>query len=131
METASNPTSVLLVDDAHELRLLYEIVLSQHPEFKVVGHAASGEEAIECARRLQPDIVMLDVVMPGMGGLEALPAIKEASPESSVYMLSGYDADALDPNPMGLGAAGVWTKGCTPDAIIDRLRACVRARALA
>src|SRR4051812_30100548 len=74
---------VLLVDDVVEIRHLLRILLANVQFCQVVGEAEDGREAIELTQQLQPDVIVLDVQMPGMSGLEALPAIFEAAPHSA------------------------------------------------
>src|SRR5437764_14422145 len=69
---------ILLVDDVADLRLLLRIVLRNRPEFDVVGEAGGGEEAVEMATQLQPDLILLDIAMPYVDGLTALPRLRDA-----------------------------------------------------
>ena len=119
---ASSPASIVLVDDSKELRLLYSIFLAEHPRaFRIVGEAVDGRSAVKIAQRLHPDLMLLDVSMPGMGGLEALPLILRASPATRVYMLSGYDREWLSVDPISIGACGVIAKSASPDEVIAHL----------
>jgi len=72
-------TRVLIVDDHPLTREALAGLLTQH-DFSVVGQAADGEQAVEVARELQPDLILLDLTMPGIGGLGALPLLREAAP---------------------------------------------------
>jgi DNA-binding NarL/FixJ family response regulator len=125
-----HPCTVLVADDAPELRLLYSIALGQDPDFKVVGQACCGEDAISLARQLHPDIVLLDVSMPGIGGIAALRTIKADSHDTSVFMLSGFSHDWLETDPMELGASGVLSKAQSMDQIISSLKRHQSAHAL-
>lgn len=116
-------STVILVDDAQELRMLYNIFFDMHSdEFEVIAQCSNGEDAIKMAEQLHPDFMLLDVIMPGMGGIEALPQIKKISPQTCVFMLSGFDADGMDQDPHQLGAEAVIPKGCDPERIINKLR---------
>ena len=97
------PESVLIVDDHPLTRDALAGLLVQHG-FDVVGEASDGGEAIACAERLQPDLVLLDLSMPGMDGLEALPRIKKASPATSVIVFSGFSAERMEAVALAHGA---------------------------
>ena len=84
---------VLLVDDVPDLRLLLRSLFAAYPEIEVVGEAGNGLEGIEMAGRLQPDLVVLDVTMPLLDGVAALPRIREASPGSRVVVLTAIPKD--------------------------------------
>lgn len=87
--------SVLLVDDVKDMRGLVRLMLERTGRLHVVGEAADGREALELAKRLQPDAVILDLNMPVMDGFEALPRILEVSPRSKVIIHSGIDDDVM------------------------------------
>jgi DNA-binding NarL/FixJ family response regulator len=87
-------TTILIVDDHARFRALLREVTAQEPDFHVVGEAADGAEAIGLAQALQPDIVLLDVAMPQVNGLEALPRIKAERPETKIIMVTVHDEDA-------------------------------------
>src|SRR5437867_9828429 len=103
------PTRVLLVDDHPITRAALTGLLEQNC-FSVVGEADEGAQAIERARQLQPDLVLLDLSMPGIDGLEALPRLRAAAPECEVVVLtaSGRDEDLLA--AIRGGAAGYLLK---------------------
>ena len=112
---------ILIVDDHPITRSALAALLSQH-DFSVVGEAADGEEAIEAARRLRPQLVLLDLSMPGLDGLQALPRIREAAPECEVVVLT---ASGTEDNLLGAirgGAAGYLLKSEPPERIVEFLR---------
>ena len=113
--------SILIADDHPLTREALASLLEQHG-FDVVGHASDGEEAIAEAGRLRPRLVLLDLTMPGMDGLSALPHIREASPESEVVVLtaSGTDENLLE--AIRAGAAGYLLKSEPPERIALFLR---------
>jgi CheY-like chemotaxis protein len=86
-----DPVRVLIVDDAPDIRLLLRIQFGRDPRFAVVGEATDGFEAIELAGSQQPDLVILDRQMPGLGGMEAMPEIRRRSPDSAIVL---YTANA-------------------------------------
>jgi len=114
---------VLVVDDADDLRLLVRLVLEGSGRFEVVGEGATGREGIELARDLQPDVVMLDVSMPDIDGLAALPQILKESPQSTVVMFSGFHHAGVADAATRLGAAGYIEKEAGIDDLVHRLDA--------
>ncbi len=111
----------LLVDDAIQLRGLVRIVLERTGRFEIVAEATNGIEGIALARALRPDLVLLDLQMPGMDGATALPHIRTALPASSkIVIFSGLDEAGGD-NFGAAGAAGYIVKGTHTDEMIARL----------
>jgi DNA-binding NarL/FixJ family response regulator len=111
-------TRVLLCDDSPQIRELVRIVLELEGN-EVVSEAENGREAVDEAERLQPDVVLLDLSMPVMDGLEALPEIKRVAPEARIVVLSGFDNDRLVSQALALGADHYVPKGGDPDEIVD------------
>ena len=112
---------ILLVDDHPLTRSALAGLLGQHG-FDVVGEAADGEEAISCAEALQPDLILLDLSMPGLDGLSALPRLREAAPNCEVVVLT---ASGTEENLLGAirgGAAGYLLKSEPPERIVGFLR---------
>jgi DNA-binding NarL/FixJ family response regulator len=123
-----NLLRILIVDDHPLTRQALSALLTQH-EFEVVGEAADGEQAIECAGRLRPELVLLDLSMPGLDGLEALPRLREAAPECEVVVLT---ASGTEQNLLGAirgGAAGYLLKSEPPERIVEFLRGVGRGEA--
>ena len=102
---------VYLCDDVPELRQLLRIVLEEDPELFVVGEAGDAETAIEEIAELQPHVVLLDLSMPGLDGLEALPLIRRAAPDTSVIVFSGFTEDRMGALVLERGAARYIEKG--------------------
>ena len=119
---------ILIVDDHPLTRDALAALLAQQG-FEVVGEAASGEEAIVAADRLQPDLVLLDLTMPGMDGLTALPKIREAAPSSEVVVLTASDAEENLLAAIRAGASGYLLKTEPPEQIAAFLRGVVRGDA--
>lgn len=112
---------VLIADDTAGVRLLTKLALEADGRFLVVDEAAHGREAVEAATRSTPDLVLLDMGMPLMDGLEALPLIRAASPRSTVVVLSGFAADRLEREALALGAVAYLEKGSSAGDLCDQL----------
>lgn len=116
---------VLIVDDTPDMRLLLRVILSRYQGFSVVGEAGDGLAAIDEARAQQPDLVLLDLAMPRMDGLEALPLIKEAAPACDVIVLSGFEAERLAASALTAGASAYVQKGAAPEELMGALTAAI------
>jgi DNA-binding NarL/FixJ family response regulator len=112
---------VVVADDAPGMRALIRTLLSLEPDFEVVGQASDGAEAVELVSKLQPDLVVIDVSMPVMSGVEAIRAIRDRSPATRVAVLSGERRALPD------GAHTQIEKGTPNEVLIDRLRGVCRA----
>src|SRR4051812_46616058 len=123
-EPADNPqdvsTRILIADDHPLTRDALAGLLEQHG-FAVVGTADDGAEAIEEARRLQPDIVVLDLSMPGLDGLSALPRIRDAAPACEVVVLTASGTEENLLAAIRAGAAGYLLKTEPPERIVEFL----------
>ena len=102
---------ILLVDDSKEFRDLLRILLARNPRFEIVGEAENGVVAIEMTKEYRPDVVLLDVAMPKMDGLQALPGIREAAPSTKVVMLSAFSATQMAEVTTDRGAHAYLEKG--------------------
>lgn len=121
---------VVLADDVADLRFLMTRALERSGRFRVVGTAANGREAINQALEHRPDVTLLDLAMPGMDGLEALPHIRRAVPECTVVVLSGFDAETMQSKAIEHGAAGYLVKGLNPMGLADQVLAMLRTISL-
>lgn len=113
----------LLVDDAVELRVLIRRALEASGRYEVVGEAGDGLEAIDQARSLVPELVLLDLSMPRMDGLEALPRLHAVSPTSIVVVLSGHTRELAEASALAAGAAAYLEKGLRPTQLVGALDA--------
>ena len=120
--------SVLIVDDHPLTREALSALLVQHG-FAVVGEASDGEEAIGAARRLQPKLVLLDLSMPGLSGLEALPRLREAAPSCEVVVLTASGTEENLLSAIRGGAAGYLLKSEPPGRIAEFLRGVAQGEA--
>jgi DNA-binding NarL/FixJ family response regulator len=116
---------VVVADDFADMRHLVKMTLERNGHFEVVGEAENGVEAIEQAADLKPDILVLDLSMPVLSGMEALPEIREASPDTKVVVLSGFDRGRMESEALAGGAVGYLEKGLRPSQLVDELLAVV------
>ncbi len=121
-------TRVLIVDDHPLTREALAGLLTQH-DFSVVGQAADGEQAVEVARELQPDLILLDLTMPGIGGLGALPLLRDAAPACEVVMVTASVAEENLLAAIRAGAAGYLLKTEPPERIVEFLRGAAEGEA--
>jgi DNA-binding NarL/FixJ family response regulator len=108
---------VFLCDDVPELRALLRYGLEEDAELSVVGEAGNAADAIAAVGDLQPDVGLLDLSMPGMDGLEAIPRLREISPDTSIVVFSGFAADRMPQPALELGAARYVEKGEPLEAV--------------
>ena len=117
----ASPIRVVLVDDSADLRSLVRMTLDREPDFTVVAEAEDGASGVEAVAAYKPHLVLLDIAMPVMDGLQALTLIREDSPGSIVVMLSAFtgSSGAID-RALALGAHGYIEKGGgVPEMIAD------------
>jgi DNA-binding NarL/FixJ family response regulator len=126
--TRSVGTRLLIVDDHPLTRDALASLLGQHG-FTVVGEASDGGEAIELARTLQPDIILLDLTMPGLDGVSALPPLREAAPRSEIVVLTASETQENLLGAIRAGAAGYLLKTEPPERIVEFLGAVAKGEA--
>jgi NarL family two-component system response regulator LiaR len=114
---------VLLAEDHVVVRQGTRQLLEREPDFKIVGEAGDGEEAVRLAKELQPDVIIMDVAMPKLSGIEATRQIKAVLPAVSVLVLTGYDYDEYIFSMLEAGAAGYLLKNVSGDELIGAVRA--------
>jgi len=114
---------VLLADDHTIVREGVRALLAEHRDVEVVGEAADGVEAVEKARSLQPDVVIMDLLMPRMSGLEATRAIRQQLADVEVLVLTMYESDEHFFEVLQAGASGYLLKGATSADLVAALRA--------
>jgi DNA-binding NarL/FixJ family response regulator len=124
-------TSVLLVDDQELVRAGFRIILQSEPGIDVIGEAGNGADAVALARQLNPDVICMDVQMPGMDGLEATRMIvADASVTAGVLMLTTFDRDDYLFSALRAGASGFMLKAASPEELIDAVQVVARGDAL-
>ncbi len=132
-QTADRPVRVLLVDDQPLLRTGFRMILESEPDIAVVGEAGNGEKAVEEARVLQPDVVLMDIRMPRMDGVEATRMITGTNRASSlvkVLILTTFDLDEYIVEALRAGASGFLLKDVPPDNLVDAIRIVARGDAV-
>ena len=117
-------TRILIADDQSLVRAGFRLILESQADFEVVGEAADGEEAVAAIRKLRPDVVLMDVRMPRMDGLDAAArvAAEDGSKACRVIMLTTFDLDEYVYSALRSGAAGFLLKDVTPDQLIAAVR---------
>jgi len=121
---------ILLVDDHEVVRLGLKSLLDRHPQFDVVGEAASAREAMEQVNALSPDVVVMDIRLPGTSGIEACEDIIQKHPGIKVLMLTSYAEDEMLFSAIRAGASGYILKQISSDELIRALEAVGRGEAL-
>ncbi len=132
MTTATTGIRVLLADDQALLRSAFRVLVDSEPDMEVVGEAADGAEAVELARALRADVVLMDIRMPGTDGLAATRMISE-DPELSavrVVMLTTFEVDEYVVQSLRAGASGFLGKGAEPDELLNAIRIAAAGEAL-
>jgi DNA-binding NarL/FixJ family response regulator len=121
---------VLVADDSAGVRELLVLLLNMEEVFTVVGEARDGLAAVALAERLQPDLVILDVSMPRLDGIEALARVRQTSPQSQVVIFTGNEGDdELERDAHAAGAAAVISKDTGAITLIERLATLFAQRA--
>jgi two-component system, NarL family, response regulator LiaR len=116
------PISVLLVDDHNMVRMGLKAFFNTLADIQVVGEAGTGEEALKLAADLAPDVVLMDLIMPGMDGVEATRRVKSASPRTQVIVLTSYHDDEHIFPAIRAGALSYVLKDIDPDELADAVR---------
>lgn len=122
MRDTAGPISVLVVDDHPILREGVAAVLQRQDDMRLVGEAENGAEAVERFRALKPDVVLMDLQMPGLTGLEAIQAIRAEAPNARIVVLTTYDGDAQAFQAMKAGAAAYLLKSSLREELVDTIR---------
>ncbi len=115
-------TSVLIADDQALVRVGLRKVLESEPDMTVVGDAGDGDQAVDAARRLRPDVILMDIRMPVLDGIEATRRITGESPEARVIILTTFGIDAYVYESLRAGASGFMLKDAPPEEITAAVR---------
>jgi DNA-binding NarL/FixJ family response regulator len=124
------PVSVLLADDQELLRMGFRLVLEAQPDLEVAGEAGDGEQAVELVAALEPDIVLMDVRMPIMDGVEATRRIVAQGGRSRVIILTTFDLDEYAYSALRAGASGFLLKDAPPADLLSAIFAVARGDAV-
>lgn len=119
---SGNTLRIILVDDHAIVRMGYKRLLENDPGIEVIAELESGEEANQQARILNPDVIIMDLSMPGMGGLEAIRRIKAKNPEIKILVFTMHDNVSFVEHAMEAGASGYITKNNAPNVLIHAVR---------
>jgi two-component system NarL family response regulator len=122
MPETKTKISVLVVDDHPVVRLGLRAMIDAQPDMQVVGEAGDGPAAIEAHARLQPDVTLMDLRMPGMSGPAAIAELRKAQPQARVIVLTTYDGDEDVYRAVQAGARGYLLKGTFPEGTLEAIR---------
>jgi two-component system, NarL family, response regulator LiaR len=125
----SERTTVLIVDDQALVRQGIHGFLEAQPDIEIVGEAKSGEEAVRLCEEFAPDVVLLDLIMPGIGGIEAARRIKQASPRTHIIVLTSFHEDEHIIHAIRAGAQSYLLKDISPDELARAIQRAARGEA--
>jgi len=117
------PIRVMIVDDHELVRRGLRAVLEAQDDLEVVGEASNGDRAVPVAEETQPDVMLLDMRMPGMGGVEVCQAVRQCCPDTAVLVLTSFDDDDDVFGVLSAGASGYILKDISPDSLVQSIRA--------
>jgi two-component system response regulator NreC len=120
------PPRILLADDHAVLRSGLRLLLTSAKEYEVVGEASSGTETLSLAERLQPDLILLDLSMPALGGLDALPALRKLVPSARILILTMHDDPQYLRQALKQGASGYVLKKAADSELLSAISAVLR-----
>ena len=129
MNTANEPIRILLADDHPIFRFGMRTLLTSMPDMTVVGEAVTGEEAIQLVETLLPDVVLMDIHMPGMSGIEATARVRAQHPRTAILIVTMLDDDSVFA-AMRAGARGYLLKGAEPAETLRAIRAVASGEAI-
>ncbi len=121
---------VLIADDQELIRQSLQIVLNTKEDMRVTGMAADGQEVIQCIRKEVPDVILMDIRMPKMDGVQCTKIIKENYPQVKIIILTTFDDDEFVYNALKFGASGYLLKGVSMDELAEAIRTVHSGRAM-
>jgi DNA-binding NarL/FixJ family response regulator len=116
-------TEIVIVDDQELMRLSFRLVIDSQPDLRVTGEAGDGREAIAVAARLRPDVMLMDIRMPGVDGVLATERIMAADPDARIVLVTTFDLDDYLEAGRRAGACGLLLKDAAPAQLLSALRA--------
>ena len=119
---------ILIADDHAVLRAGLRRLIGEQPDMDVVGEAADGEEAVRRTRELRPDVALMDLTMPGLGGLKAIERIRQDCPETRVLVLTMHDVPAYLRSVLAAGGSGYVVKRAADSELLSAIRSVYRGR---
>jgi two-component system, NarL family, response regulator LiaR len=126
----SRKISILIVDDHEVVRQGLRAYLDAQPDFKVVGEASSGEDAVRLASECLPDVVLMDLLMSGMGGIQATRRVKDVTPRTKIVVLTSYHQDEFIFPALQAGAISYVLKDIGMDDLVDAIRKAANGEAV-
>ncbi|MEV4193531.1 response regulator transcription factor [Streptomyces toxytricini] len=130
MTTTAEPIRVMIADDQMMVRQGFTVLLNAQPDIEVVGQAVDGADAVAKAAELGPDVVLMDIRMPGMGGIEATSVITASGSEAKVLVLTTFDLDEYVYEALRAGASGFLLKDASADQLAEAVRVVAAGEAL-
>jgi len=121
---------VMIVDDHNLVREGLKAVFDQGDEIDVVGEAGSGEEAIEMVNKMKPDVILMDISMPGMNGIQATKLIRDANPDAKIVILTMLDQEGYVYEAIKAGATGYMLKSTSSDELVNAIQTVNEGKAL-
>jgi DNA-binding NarL/FixJ family response regulator len=115
-------TRILVADDQPLVRSGFRMILDQRPDLELVGEAADGQQAIELAQKLEPDVILMDVRMPNLDGVEATRRLVDAGSPARILVLTTFDLDEYVYEAIRAGASGFLLKDVEPSELVDAIR---------
>jgi len=127
--TTPSPIRILIADDHAIVREGLRGLISAEPDMELVGEAINGDEAVRLARESQPDVILLDLIMPSQDGLTAIDQIKQQSPQTRILILTSFAEDDKVFRAIKVGALGYLLKDSATDALLQAIREVAQGRA--
>jgi len=124
------PIKVMIVDDHNLVREGLKAVFDQGDEIEVVGEAGSGEQAIEMVDKVKPDVILMDISMPGMNGIQATKVIRESHPDAKIVILTMLDQEGYVYEAIKAGATGYMLKSTSSDDLVNAIQTVNEGKAL-
>ena len=121
----SHSIRILVADDHQVFRREVAKLLGEYPGIEIAGEASDGSSAVELARKLHPDVILMDVIMPGLNGIEATEIIRRELPQVQVIGLSMHNEIEIANAMKQAGAFGYLSKTESPDQVVESIRCCV------